>query len=247
MHKIDMNPIQRALIARIKALMSASEEAAAIPHSATVGQLREKILVDFFRSLIPQSLSITSGIICDAEGRVSRQTDFIVKNDSALPSLVMSDSVAIVPIEAVHLTAEIKSNLKTEHLSKMLGDREALNALKLASYPPPSEGVDIKIPSVFMAFENEVSVDTLKTWLAEANDVVAVCVVGKFSLNKTKKGVEIYESRKGKPSHYGTIRFAELLFQFLGQSLRHQQRNPLWSAYLRGVDEILAEQEKPSA
>lgn len=233
-----MNPIHRALTARVKALLAASEEASAIPHAATLGQLREEILINFFRSLIPQSLSITSGIICDAKGRVSRQTDFIVKNDRALPSIVMSDMVAIVPVEAVHLTAEIKSTLKTEHLSKLTGDRASLNVLELATWPLPPPNISIKIPSVVIAFESDVAVDTLKDWLDKENDVVSICVVGKYSLSKINNGIELYESCDEKPIYYETLRFAEQLFSFLGESILMPRGNPLWSAYLRGVDEL---------
>ena len=233
-----MNPIHRALTARIKSLLASSEEAASIPHAATVGQLREQILIDFFRALIPQNLSITSGIICDSKGRVSHQTDFIIKNDLALPSIVMTDAVAIVPVEAVHLIAEIKSKLKTNHLKKLMDDRVALNVLELATWPSPPPNVNVKIPSVVIAFDCEVAVDTLREWMNEANDVVSVCVVGMYSLSKTDNGIEFYESDDDKPIYYETLRFAEQLFNFLGNSLMTQRGTPVWSAYLRGVDDI---------
>ena len=105
--------------------------------------------------------------------------------------MVMTDAVAIVPVEAVHLIAEIKSTtLKTTHLAKLTDDRAALNVLELTTWPPPPPNVNIKIPRVIIAFDNSVAVDTLKDWMHEANDVVSVCVVGKYTLSKTGNGIE---------------------------------------------------------
>ena len=233
-----MNPIHRALTARIAALVANSEEAGSVPHSATVGQLREQILIDFFRGLIPQSLSVTSGVICDASGEVSRQTDFIVKNDSLLPSMVMTNTLALVPIEAVYLTAEIKSKLTTQHLEKLSLDRVALNSLRLSIWPPAS-GFEVKIPSAVIAFDSEVAIETVRQWMQDENDVVSVCVVGKYALSKVQAGIELYEPSDTNP-YYETFRFAEQLFAFLGNSLVTPRGNLLWSAYLRGVDELTA-------
>ena len=210
-----------------------------MPHAATVGNLREGLLMDFFRELIPAGLGITSGVICDAKGRVSRQTDFIVKDDTALPSLELSDSVALVPVEAVYLIAEIKSALKTEHRKKLEADREALNVLEIAMWPSLPEGVEFKIPSVIIAFDSEIAIDTLRNWLAQTKDTVAVCIVGKHTVAKTEKGIETYEAGESKPEAYETLRFAEQLFSYLGATLKVPRGNPLWSAYLRGVDDLV--------
>ena len=103
-----MNPIQKVFQARIDALIAQSNGAKAVEHPTTKGSLRERYLIDFFRELIPQSLSITSGLICDASGRCSPQIDFIIKDDNTLPSVNMMETVSLVPVESVHLTAEIK-------------------------------------------------------------------------------------------------------------------------------------------
>ena len=232
-----MNPIQRALQARIQALLASSAEVGAVGHDATVGQLREQLLIDFFTGLVPQSLSCTSGIICDARGNVSRQTDFIVKNDYALPALSMSTTVAIVPVESVHLTAEIKSTLKTDHLTKLASDRDVFNQLQLATFPVAPVGVDIKIPSVMLAFDSVVARSTLEQWMSETPDVVAICVIGDFSMAKSQVGIQTFEA-VGGTEYYETLRFAEQLFGFLADSVTTSRGRPLWSAYLRGVDDL---------
>lgn len=234
-----MNPIHRALTARISALLISAEEAGAVPHSATAGQLREQILIEFFRALIPKSLSVTSGVICDARGTVSRQTDFIVKNDNLLPSMMMSDTVALIPIETVYLTAEVKSKLKTDHLAKFSSDRVAFNRMQPAIWPVPEESSEFKIPSVVIAYDSDVAIETLRRWMLSENDVVSVCVIGKHTLSKVAGGIELYKSSSARP-HYETLRFAEQIFTHLNNTLNAPRENLLWSAYLRGPDELTA-------
>lgn len=229
-----MNPIQKMLQSRVDSLISNAEGIAALEHSATVGTLREKLLIDFFSDLIPMYFSITSGIVCDASNNVSRQLDFIVKNDFTLPSMVMKESISIVPVEAVHLIAEIKSTLKTEHLTKIANDYKYFYKLKLACYPA-SQNAQIKIPAIVLAYSSEAAKDTLKDWMSKTANVVSVCIVGKYSLSKEKDGIALHESSSGYPKHWETLVFTSQLFSFLNESRAVHRGNPLLSAYLSGV------------
>lgn len=106
-----MNPIQKIVSSRLISLIGQYESVEAITHLGTRGQLREGFLIDFFKEVIPQRLSINSGIICDAAGATTTQLDFIVTNESFLPSMGFEGRIAVVPVESALMTAEIKTTL----------------------------------------------------------------------------------------------------------------------------------------
>ena len=232
-----MNPIQNVFQARIDALIAQSNGAKAFEHSTTKGSLREIYLIDFFRELIPQSLSITSGLICDASGRCSQQIDFIIKDDNTLPSVNMMETVSLVPVESVHLTAEIKSTLQTKDLKQVEESRKIFDSLQLATVSDDTQP-PIKIPTVILAYENKVSQDTLKNWMAKNGSVVAICVIGKFSIAKENNSITLYESRKDKPKHWETMVFASQLHDWLLTSIAIPRGRPLWDCYLLGVERV---------
>ncbi len=68
-----MNPIQKIIQSRIKSLLEVSNGFEAIDHSSTKGTLREGLLTKFFKDVIPSQLSISSGVISDASGKVSKR------------------------------------------------------------------------------------------------------------------------------------------------------------------------------
>lgn len=227
-----MNPIQQLIQARIDALIANSSGAGAVGHAGTTGSLRERLLIDFFKEMIPQHLSIASGIACDAVGRVSKQLDFMVKSEEVLPSMMLMDSVSIVPVDALYLVAEIKSTLTTEHLEEIAEAREQLNELETSLLPDGP--VDIKVPSVVLAYESRVARDRLERWVDDTADVVAVCVIGSMNISKRTSGLCVDVASPEHPRHWEVLTFASDMFAFLYRSMRTRGR-PLMEAYVRGV------------
>src|ERR1700740_3398836 len=113
-----MNPIQKIVSSRLSSLMGQYESVEAIAHMQTRGQLREGFLIEFFKEVIPQKLSINSGIICDASGATTTQLDFIVTDESSLPSMGFGGMIAVVPVESALMCAEIKTTLTVQALEQ---------------------------------------------------------------------------------------------------------------------------------
>lgn len=229
-----MNPIQELIQSQIQILLERSKSVECLEHNLTKGALREKYLIEFFRGLIPEAFSITSGVVCDAKGRNSSQLDFIIKDSKTLPTLLIMENVSVVPVESVHLLAEIKTTLRSKDLEQVKASRYSFNMLELATV---SDNVQdkVKIPTVILAFNNEVSKETLKSWMVENGDIVSICVVGDFCLSKVNNGIECYKSVIGKPEHWETLVFSIQLFNWLQESLSINRGKPLWWAYLEGV------------
>lgn len=228
-----MNPIQKLIQSEINCLIEKSNGYQAINHNSTKGSLREALLIDFFKKLIPSNLSISSGLICDSLGKSSTQTDFIIYDSQALPNLILDKDLSMIPVESVFLTAEIKSILRTKDLDQVEKSRASLIDLKLAT---SRTGQNFKIPTVVIAFDNEVSQQTLKNWMEKQNDVASICIINNFCLCKTKKGIETFSPDSSLPEHWETLNFSMLLFNYLTEIIKSRILNPLWGAYLIGGD-----------
>lgn len=229
-----MNQIQKIIQSKLDSLIAKSNGAEAIGHNATKGSLREKYLIDFFWRLIPPKLNITAGVICDAKGRSSKQTDFIIKDNSALPAFLLEPDVSVVPVESVHLIAEIKTTLRTSDLQQVKEARDSFNKLQLAIKPNGIQS-NIKIPSVILAFNNDVSEATLKKWMSETNDIIAICIIDEYTLSKTIQGIECHKMGEEKPKYWETLYFASQLFSFLQNSSAVNRGEIQFWPYLLGV------------
>src|SRR5690625_5765269 len=194
-----MSKIQVLIQSEIESLLAKSKGYQTIEHNTTKGNLRETLLIEFFKKLIPPSLSISSGFICDCYGKISNQTDFIVYDKSILPSIFLDKNISMILCESVYLTAEIKTTLRKKDLKQISETREKLNTLKLANNPnlPPID--DFKIPTTIIAFENKVSEKALIEWINKENNIVSICIIDKLTLSRINNG-EIKLIKKDRKS-----------------------------------------------
>lgn len=229
-----MNPIQKVVQNRVNSLVAQSNAAGAVQHAGTTGSLRERYLIDFLEDLIPQGLSITSGVVCDANGKTSRQIDMIVYDAAILPDMEMMDNISIVPIEAVHLTAEVKSTLRTDAIQQIEEFRSTFNKLETA-FLPDNDAPLPKAPTVALAYQNEVNETTLQDALEEIGDVVSTCVIGDFVVSREDSGMEIHRG----DDYWEVLVFATQMYEWLSRSMREREAHtPLWQAYLMGPSSL---------
>jgi len=235
-----MNPIQKIVLSRLNSLMGQYESVNAITHMATRGQLREGFLIDFFKEVIPQKLSINSGIICDANGATSRQIDFIITDESLLPSMGFKGQIAVVPIESTLMTAEIKTTLRTETLKQVSRQSESIQDLKFTNQNV-EEGKDKNVTlfrpmNSILAFDSDVSVETLKTWLKESTDTLSICVINKFTLLKLdKENITTVTKTDENPDFWETLVFIGKVYHALNELIKNRQQiTPSWDKYMQG-------------
>ncbi|WP_348813799.1 DUF6602 domain-containing protein [Flavobacterium maritimum] len=228
-----MFPIKHLILTEIEILAQKSKGFEAVDHNATKGGLRENLLINFFKKLIPEGLDITSGIICDAKGKSSNQTDFIVYDKSTLPRILLDKEISIIPIETVYIIAEIKTTLRTSDLEQIKTARENFNKLELAAKHIPNNP-EFKVPSVIIAYETNIAEKTLIEWMEKMNDIVSICIIGKFILSK-EDTIKKYEKGAINPNYFETLVFYNQLYNYLKQTLETREINPIWDAYIMGV------------
>lgn len=226
-----MNYIRKIIQARIDNIIQLSEGTGNVPHSPTVGALREEYLSEFFRELVPDSVSITSGFIADAAGNISPQLDLIVTQKSSLPLITMKDGLSIVPVESAILVAEIKSTLTTKDLKQVEAQNDSLSKLQVT--------VEIKkdspfiIPTIVLAYDTNIAKKKIKSWMEQNGNTVAFCILKKDTYFKDS-GILVFEHEKDGIRYHGTLAFIAMFHKALNYLVCQRNFEPNLDYYLTG-------------
>lgn len=79
-------------------------------HGTTVGSERELIWSQLFEMIIPKKFVIVPSVfIIDSEGRVSKEVDFAIMDETYTPYIFQYGKIKFVPVEAVAAVIECKS------------------------------------------------------------------------------------------------------------------------------------------
>ena len=232
------NPIQNIIISRLKGLISQYDLAQAIEHLPTRGHLREKYLIDFFKDVIPQRFNIESGIICDAKGNSSRQLDFVVSDNSFLPSMALHEGVSLIPIESAIMSAEIKTSLTKSSLEQVETQNNSIEKLQYTNRKFEDElslkNGEVLFSSAILAFNCHVKRDTLIDWMKRNSRTFAICVINQFSILSLEKNIKIIEQEQDYPEFWETLVFLGKLYHALEEVSNRRIIRPNWDLYMQG-------------
>lgn len=125
-----------------------------IGHAGEQGRENELSLVRVLENLIPRRLGVGSGMIIDSEDRRSKQTDIVLFDLSDQPTLLAQSTQAIFPVEVVHASVEVKTNLTAEEIKDCGRKKEALDGLT------PADNFQTPL-FVVLAYEADSAPDTV--------------------------------------------------------------------------------------
>lgn len=106
----------------------------ALTHPGQKGASAEETFRTFLREYLPSSLEVSSGILIDAAGNVSRQLDVIVFDAAKTPVLYRSGEDRAVPIECAYAVIEVKSKLNAQELERAFWNMRSVRSLKKTAY-----------------------------------------------------------------------------------------------------------------
>lgn len=117
-------------LSRVAAALAECRSVSTLPHAGEKGRVREILLRQLFRPLLPADVGVGTGFIVAKDGRESTQQDVVLYDRSVLPPALYDTEMGLFPIESVLYTIEMKSVLTRQEL---LGAHDAAKAL--AQYP----------------------------------------------------------------------------------------------------------------
>jgi len=78
-------------------------------HPGEFGVYREKAVIDFLKSFIPNKFQIDSGFVLNNNDEISHQCDLIIFDSTLTPNIHSSNNQRFFPIETVVAVGEVKS------------------------------------------------------------------------------------------------------------------------------------------
>src|SRR3984893_19432702 len=115
--KSTSQPLYREIFrARIKSSIAMANAVREIPHPGMLGEIREILVRELFRPLLPADIGVGTGQLIDSHNNVSPQTDIILFDRSLAPPMMLSENLGLFPIESCLYVIEIKSTLNADEL-----------------------------------------------------------------------------------------------------------------------------------
>lgn len=242
-----MGIYRQLVIERIRFALEAAKAARALENRGVKGAIREVLIADLFRPLLPSDMGTASGVLISAfdEGQ-SAQQDIIIFHKRIIPPLLFEQGPAIVPVESALACIEIKSKLTATEVRK--AHDSALTVRKLSRHSgfrnELGEWVDTRsaaLPSFVLALETDL-VQGESEWERYARliggeypQLNTICVPGRGCWYSNEQGV-FYDMDVGRyfrldhsplqPSHgfiAPDVEHAEVL-AFLGGIIDTSQR-----------------------
>lgn len=111
------------LDAEIENTLRSAESYSNVEHAHTRGRLREIVIDQLLKPLLPPTWDVTTGIICCNDGTISDraqsgQEDILIYDPNFLPPLLKKKEQAILPIESVIAVIEVKSKLTATDINQ---------------------------------------------------------------------------------------------------------------------------------
>jgi hypothetical protein len=102
--------------AGVEAAIAAARAATGFSHVGLRGEVREVLVRDLFRPLLPADIGVGTGEIISYTNQTSSQTDIILFDKRILPPVLFEDRLGLFPIESVLYAVEVKSKLTATEL-----------------------------------------------------------------------------------------------------------------------------------
>jgi Domain of unknown function (DUF6602) len=98
-------------VSRVVAALGAARAVSTLSHQGVKGAVREVLLRELFRPLLPRDMGVGTGQIATSSGDLSPQLDVIIYDRRILPPVLFEAVLGVFPIEAVLATIEVKTML----------------------------------------------------------------------------------------------------------------------------------------
>ena len=140
--------------ARVGSALAMAKAVKEMTHPGTLGEIREILVRELFRPLLPSDIGVGTGQLIDSTNNVSPQTDIILFDRSLAPPMMLNESLGLFPVESCLYIIEVKSLLNTTELRK--SHESALTIKRTLVYSNQSARYDLT-RSLLFAFSSDLT------------------------------------------------------------------------------------------
>jgi hypothetical protein len=132
----------------VRFAIASARAAADLEHAGVKGAIREVLIADLFRPLLPADIGAATGILISAfDNKQSAQQDIVLFDRHVLPPLLFEQGPAIIPVESAFATVEVKSCLSATELKNAHDNARTTMDLDLQSGVQDKHGAWLNIPT----------------------------------------------------------------------------------------------------
>lgn len=114
---------------------------ASLNHAGLKGQVVEDKVGDFLRQYLPKSLDISSGMMVDSMGALSKQLDIIISDSHKTPIFYQSGDIRVIPAECVYAVIEVKTYLNKTELNNAFDNMKSVKDQSKKAYFKPQGAI----------------------------------------------------------------------------------------------------------
>lgn len=129
-----------------------------IEHNGLKGEIIEILIKELFRPLLPADIGVASGQIIDSKGKISKQQDVVIFDQSILPPVLFESKKGLFPVECVLYSIEIKTTLTAKELQTTHDSARKLFELEYLSGNEINPNPD-RIRSVLFALNSDLTTE----------------------------------------------------------------------------------------
>lgn len=144
---------------RIESTLAAACDAAAIDHPGLVGRIREILVCELLRPILPPNIGIGTGKIVDHVGATSAEIDIVIYDRALMPPLLYgaSGDLGVFPVEACIYAIQVKSTSSVSNLSQVIEQGRSLGQLTYLREACGPNGNPInRVMPVYFAFKSDL-------------------------------------------------------------------------------------------
>jgi hypothetical protein len=147
---------------RIESALAAARHASELEHPGLTGTVREILVRELLRPMLPPHIAIGTGKIVDHVGNASDEIDIVVYDRSVLPPLLYGDAgtLGVFPVEACLYAIQVKSTSSLANLRDVIRQGRSLAALVYLREASGPHGNPVRrvVPAYF-AFATDLTAD----------------------------------------------------------------------------------------
>ena len=191
------------MLERVRYALAGARAAKSLEHAGVKGAIREVLMTDLFRPLLPADIGIASGVLISAFGQgQSAQQDVIIFDKRIIPPILFEQGPAIVPIESALVCIEIKSKLTATEMRKAHDGAKTVKNLTLLSGKRDRFGnwVDdlsiVGVVSLLLALDSDLTavrqneIERYKDLLAGEHPALGgICIAGRSAWFPTERSI----------------------------------------------------------
>lgn len=210
-----------------RSMEAESQKVGILGHPTAKGDGREDAVCGFLRDRVGTTFGVSKAEVIDSRGCTTGEYDCAIYDQSIAASLHVEDKRRVVRVEALAMTVEVKSELRSEHADELWGNNKGLIQLTRFYKPTPLLSIVLRVlpqdkrdeaatmfrdglhpfmrhqdvPAIvsgFFAFDGP-EVNTAAQYMSHPG-VDFICVLNKYTIAKGNLGTSL---NMGRPILYG--------------------------------------------